>query len=1175
MEKILFYRRLLLSVFVFLWVAQSSYAQVQSPGLVTLKKANITLAEVFQSIKQQTDFTVFYSNNILNDKELVTVNFQNASLQDVFTYLLKGKKLHFALHDQLVVIEKAAVEKPTPAIPKKEPVQPPPPKIVKGTVTDDKGLTLPGVSIKIKGTGLGAQSDGNGKFSINLKGSEKTIIVFSFVGSKTQEFDLSSYEGSNGVYTIDVAMGTDKNALDEVAIVAYGTQKKSSLVSSITTVSPKQLKGPSSNLTTMLAGVVPGMISYQRSGEPGADNAQFFIRGVGTFGAGKVDPLILIDGIESSTTDLARLQPDDIAGFSVLKDATASSLYGARGANGVILVTTKHGDIGAVKFNVRGENSTSSNIKNIDLADNIAYMTLANEAVLTRYPLRPLPYSQNKIDHTANGDDPLLYPSNNWIKQLIKTKTSNQRFNMNANGGSEKAQYYLAMTYNIDNGNLAENSLNNFSNNIKLRSYSILSNTTLNLTKTTEVVVGLKGQFDSYNGPINGGGYTFLNALWSNPVAFPAVYPGSLLPYVNHPLFGNAIIPSGGLYMNPYAQSLSGFQSSNTSTLTAQLNLNQKFDFITKGLSARAMAYTTRYSYFMVTRQYSPYYYQPNVLNGQFNGLALINSGQTGSIGNIPTDYLTFSRDPSTNIANSTTYIETAINYNRTFAEKHAVSGLLIGTMRNYLTGNAKSLQLSLPSRNQGVSGRFTYGYDNRYLFEFNFGYNGSERFASNHRFGFFPSVGAGWVVSNEKFFEPLLSTIDNLKFRFTYGLVGNDQIGSPDDRFFYLSNVNLHGNFNGQFGTNYSYGAPGVTTSRYENQNITWERSRQTNLGMDLTIAKTFNLTLDAYQNKRDNILMVRSTVPSSMGLQADISSNAGKSSSKGIDIALDYKKNFTNSFWIQSRGTLTYSKSKLLKNEEPAYGDNLKYLSKVGNSLSQIYGLVAERLFIDDIEVANSPVQSFGNYKAGDIKYRDMNGDGKITTSDVVPIGYPQVPEIIYGFGFSVGYKNFDISAFFQGSARSSFVINSADISPFYLVNGYQEKTKLNTGNQSGLLSSIANDHWSEDRRNPYAFWPRLSTEIQANNNQIIENNIPITPTSTWWLRDGSFLRLKSAEIGYNFTKKQLKSIHLNSARIYVNGLNLITLSSFKLWDPEMGTSGLGYPIQKVFNLGLRVEF
>lgn len=1031
---------------------------------------------------------------------------------------------------------------------------------VEGLVKEKSG-PLPGATVKVEGTTNGKTTDANGRYKLDVARNSK--LTFTSVGFKPQTINLKDYEAlSNGTFVVDITLVEVENNLNEVAVVAFGTQKKTSLVSSITSVNPKQLKGATSNLTTMLAGAVPGMISYQRSGEPGADNAQFFIRGVGTFGAGKVNPLILIDGIESTTTDLARLQPDDISGFSVLKDATASSLYGARGANGVILVTTKRGEIGSVKLNFRVENSTSANVRNIELADNVTYMRLANEAVLTRNPLGILPYSENKIDHTAAGDDPLLYPSNNWIKQLIKSRTNNQRFNLNASGGGEKAKYYLAMTYNIDNGNLAENSLNDFSNNIKLKSYSILSNTTLNLTKNTEAVVSLKGQFDSYQGPNGGGGYTYLNALWSNPVAFPAIYPSSLLPFVTHPIFGNAIIPGGGLYVNPYAQSLSGFQSSNTSTLTAQLNLSQKLDFITEGLSARAMGYTTRFASFSVSRQYSPYYYQPNIANGQFSGLRLINTGEQGGIGDPPTEYLTFT--PSSNVANAMTYVQASLDYNRVFNKKHAVSGLLIGIMQNFVTGNATTLQLSLPSRNQGISGRLTYGYDSRYLFEFNFGYNGSERFAANHRFGFFPSVGAGWVVSNEKFFEPLLSTIDNLKFRFTYGLVGNDQIGSSNDRFFYLSDVNLNNGSIGQFGTNYTYSRPGVVTYRYENRNITWEQSRQINVGMDLTIAKNLNFTVDAYDQKRDNILLVRSTIPTSMGLQADISSNAGKSSSRGIDIAMDYRKTLNNSFWIQSRGTLTYAKSKLLKNEEPIYPSNLQYLSKVGNSLSQIYGLIAERLFIDDKDVANSPVQGFGDYKAGDIKYRDMNGDGRISSSDVVPIGFPQVPEIIYGFGFSVGYKNFDFSTFFQGSARSSFLIDAAGISPFYLVNG-QQSNGLKSGNQSGLLNAIAQDHWSEDNRNPYAFYPRLSTQIQGNNTQ----------TSTWWMRNGGFLRMKSAEIGYNFSKNQLKYLHMSNARLYVNGLNLFSLNSFKLWDPEMGASGLGYPIQRVFNLGLRVEF
>ncbi|SFW67821.1 SusC/RagA family TonB-linked outer membrane protein [Chitinophaga sancti] len=1121
--------------------------QTITPPTVTIKGNNMTLEAVFKSIEQQTDITFFYSGNIPKNDIIGQVNYTNAKVTTVLDDLLKGRKLAYEIKKNVILIRKedkpATVASTAPA---KDPPATQEQVITGQVIAEDTKAPLPMATVMLKGTNTGATTDQSGFFKLKLTGSSKVLLV-QYVGYETREINL------NGKSEFEIMLSPKDNTIKDVVVVAYGTQKKTSMVSSITTINPKELKGPTSNLTTMLAGKIAGVISYQRSGEPGADNAQFFIRGVGTFGAGKVDPLILIDNIESSSRDLARLQPDDIAGFSVLKDATASALYGARGANGVILVTTKTGTIGKMKFNFRVENANSSNTRNFALADNITYMNLANEAALTRNPLSALPYSQNKIDHTAAGDDPLLYPNNNWIKQLIKNRTNNQRYNVNASGGSDKAKYYLAMTYNIDNGILKENKLNNFSNNIKLRSYSLLSNVTLNLTKTTEALVSLKGQFDDYNGPIGGGAAVFNNAIWSNPVAFPAVYPAELMPYVKHPLFGNAIIPGGGaLYVNPYAKSISGFQATNTSTLTAQLSLKQNLDAITPGLSARVMAYTTRYAYFAVTRQYSPYYYTANTLAGKFTGLTLINDGSQGSVGVTPTEYLTYT--PGDKIVNSTTYAETALNYSRTFKDKHSVGGMLIGTIRNYVTGNASSLQLSLPSRNLGLSGRFTYGYDNRYLLEYNFGFNGSERFAANHRFGFFPSIGGGYIVSNEKFFEPLSKTVQQLKFRFTYGLVGNDQIGNSTDRFFYLSDVNLNGGATGYFGTQFNYSRPTVAINRYENKDITWELSRQTNIGMDLTIFKDLTVTVDAYRQLRSNILMVRSTIPSSMGLKADISANSGKASSKGIDLMMNYLKTFEHSLWIQARGTLTLAKSKLLVNEEPQYAENNGHLSKVGNSLGQIYGLVAEKLFVDDAEVSNSPIQ-YGRIMAGDIKYRDVNGDGTISNADYVPIGFPTTPEMIYGLLFSVGYKNFDISAAFQGSGRSSFVINSANTTPFY----------INGGNQNGLLKAIADDHWSEDNRNSYAFWPRLNNAISENNSQ----------ASSWWLRNGSFLRLKTAEIGYNFSEQLLKKFHLSSGRLYVNGQNLATISAFKIWDPEMGDSGLGYPIQRVFNTGLSVGF
>jgi TonB-linked SusC/RagA family outer membrane protein len=520
---------------------------------------------------------------------------------------------------------------------------------------------------------------------------------------------------------------------------------------------------------------------------------------------------------------------------------------------------------------------------------------------------------------------------------------------------------------------------------------------------------------------------------------------------------------------------------------------------------------------------------------------------------NTATEYLNYKE--GSKLTNTTTYGELAVNYNRTFNKVHNLSGLLIGIRRNYLNGNAGDLQSSLPFRNEGVSGRFTYGYDNRYLLETNFGYNGSERFAQNNRFGFFPSIGVAWNVNNEKFFEPIARTITKLKFRATYGLVGNDQIGNASDRFFYLSNVSLNdGNYGAYFGENYNFYRPGVSISRYANDAITWEKSQKLNIGMDLGLWDALNITIDAYHERRSNILMQRAYIPSTMGLTAPVSANVGIAEGKGVDVAMDYNKTFGQA-WLQMRGTFTYAASKLLVNEEPNYPANMSYLSRVGQSLGESYGLIAERLFVDDEDVKNSPKQNFGEVRGGDIKYRDVNGDGQITALDMVNgIGYPTTPEIIYGFGFSFGYKNFDISTFFQGSARSSLFIDPAAISPFV----------QDGANQHGLLNVIANDHWSEDNRNLYAFWPRLGLTQSANNNQ----------PSNWWMRNGAFLRMKSAEIGYNIKGNALKRLHISGFRLYANGSNLFLVSAFKLWDPEQGGNGLGYPIQKVFNLGLNIQ-
>ncbi|MFA9193245.1 TonB-dependent receptor [Flavobacterium sp. FBOR7N2.3] len=1020
---------------------------------------------------------------------------------------------------------------------------------ISGQVTDENNLPIPGATVAVKGTQNGVMTDLDGKFTLKINEGDK-ILVVSFVGYESTETLILT----KSVFEINIKPSLE--GLKEVVVVGFGTQKKASMVSSITTINPKELKGPTSNLTNMLAGRIAGMVAYQRSGEPGQDNANFFIRGLGSFGSGASNPLILIDGIESSTTDMARLQPDDIDAFSVLKDAAAAAVYGARGANGVVLITTKMGKDGITKFNFRAETRMSSNSRNFNFADNITYMKLANQARRTRDPLLGDLYNQNKIDRTAAGDDPYLYPSNNWIDELIKDYTVNQGYNLSVSGGGQKARYYVASTYNVDNGVLKVDGLNNFNSNIKLRNYSLRSNVDMTLTPTTKAIVRFYGQFDDYNGPVGGGANIFNLSMWSNPVAFAKVYPSSYLPFIKHPLFGGALTggTTGAILVNPYAQMVRGYQVSKASTIQTQLELQQDLKAITPGLSARTMGYVRRYSYFDVARQYNPFYYQSFIspVTGELE-LSVINDGGPGSVGTVGTEFLGYAQGRKD--LDSRIYLESAINYNRTFSEKHAVTGMLLNLLSSYEQGNSGSVESSLPARNQGISGRFTYGFDNKYMAEFNFGYNGSERFAQGNRYGFFPSFGLAYNISNEKFWEPIKDVVSNLKLRTTYGLVGNDKIGDVNDRFFYLSNVTIgDGNYGAAFGEQFGFYQPGVFVGRYANNNIGWEESRQLNLGLEFELYNSLNFVVDIYKQNRTNILQPRTNIGSTLGLTAIPATNFGEIESKGMDIAITYNKQFSTNWYTQLRGNFTYATNEVLVFDEINFPENMTYRSRIGQNFNQVYGYIAERLFVDQNEVNNSPMQ-FGDYTGGDIKYRDVNGDGQITASDMVPMGHPTTPEIVYGFGGTVGYKKFDFSIFFQGVARTSFFINPENIAPFVLNGSYQ----------NNLLKVVADDHWSEDNRNLYAFWPRLSNTFVENNNQV----------SNWWMRNGAFLRLKSIEAGYNVPEEFTSKIGLKGLRIYFSGNNLAVWSKFKLWDPEMGGSGLGYPIQSVYNLGLKVDF
>jgi len=1018
-------------------------------------------------------------------------------------------------------------------------------KIVSGLVVDATGNPIPGVNIIEEAQkNNGAVTDFDGNFTISI--NEDSKLIFSYVGYTTKKIDTFGQD------KLDVTLEEDLMGLDAVTVVAYGTQKKASVIAAVTSINPEDLRVPTSNLTSSIAGRVAGVISYQRSGEPGRDNAEFFIRGVSTFGYAR-SPLILIDGIETTSTDLARLQPDDIASFSIMKDATATALYGARGANGVILVTTKEGKEGVVKINVRYEKSYSAPTKSLEIADPITYMILHNEALATRNPLGGRIYSLEKILISQDPNRNIMaYPTVNWFDELLEDYTLNSRFNFNVSGGGKVAKYYLAATVNSDNGNLKIDPQNNFNNNINFKRISLRSNVNVNLTPTTEVALKFNGNFDDYIGPLDGGAAVYQKAMQTNPVLYPRFYePDQQFQNSTHILFGN--YGQFGDYLNPYADMIRGYKDESYNNFLATVEVKQDLGFITEGLNARIMGNTSRYSFYNLERKYNPFYYTLGNYDFQSDQYTLIALNP-----NQGTEYLQYNE--GNKVITNATYFEASLNYNTTIDDVHEVSGMIIGISRELKYANAGNLQRSLPYRNLGISGRFTYAYDEKYFSEFNFGYNGSERFAKSERFGFFPSFGFGWYVSNEDFMSSISDVVTKLKLKSTYGLVGNDQIGSAEDRFFYISQVNLNdGSMGAPFGNEFSNYINGVSIDRYANDQITWEKAKMLNLGLELGLFGKIDIQADYFTEYRSNILMDRAQVPASMGLQSPIRANVGEASSKGFEVSLDYKDNVTNDLFVAVRANFSFATSKYEVFEELDYVNaGLPWRSRIGLNLSQPFGYIAERLFIDEADIANSPIQTFGDYMAGDIKYKDINNDGIIDINDEVPIGFPTTPEIIYGFGASTSYRKLDLSFFFQGSARSSFFIDAFNTSPFIDTSGSA------IGNNA-LLSAWANDHWSENDRNLYAAWPRLSDQLIDNNNR----------NSTWWLRDGSFLRLKSVEIGYSFNDKLAEKLGVSAGRVYVSGTNLITFSKFKLWDIEMGGNGLGYPIQKGANLGLNINF
>jgi TonB-linked SusC/RagA family outer membrane protein len=728
---------------------------------------------------------------------------------------------------------------------------------------------------------------------------------------------------------------------------------------------------------------------------------------------------------------------------------------------------------------------------------------------------------------------------------MFKNSTVNTKANINVSGGGKVATYYVAGGFDHETGLLKVDKLNNFNNNIDIKRFHLRSNVTIKLTSSTTLDTRVHGRFETYNGPFRSATEIYNMVMDVNPVDFPPVYVADPAHQtVKHTLFGSVYGDDGSsLKSNPYAEMVRGYDQRDANTITAQATLMQNLDIVTEGLLFQIKASANTNSSHSGVRSYSPFYYaleKYNPITGDYSLYNLNPSNRNDNLGGVSP-----SRDASTRF-----YFEGRLNWDRTFG-KHSVGLMTVGMVEENILGNGASTEIreTLPERNVGNSGRLTYDYDSRYFFEFSYGYNGSEKFTGKMQFGFFPSFGAGWIASNEKFWEPVKNVISLLKLKATYGKVGNDAIGKRKDRFFYLSDI-TDGGGNYWWGTTFSNSYSGYTINSFANPEMTWEESTKYNLGLELAFlpGEALRFQIDLFRDIRDKIYEERKTLPSTSGFEKSIWGNSGKVSSQGIDASIDLQHSFNSNFWMTGRANFTFAVNEVLEKDEPIYSE--EYRQEVGRPTNQPRGLIAERLFVDELEIEQSPSQiTYGNYEAGDIKYLDVNGDGIIDDTDKIPIGYPSSPQLQYGFGLSMGYKNFDMSFFFQGNARVSFFINPGGIAPFV--------------NRRNAPAIVARDSWSETNPDVHAFWPRLS-------NRHINNNIQ---GSTWWLRDGSFLRLKTVEMGY--TLPGIRKIHMQSGRIYLSVENLFHFSAFKLWDPEVGGNGLGYPLNRRFNIGLQLSF
>lgn len=1116
------------------FASYNNYSQFKT---LSVSVSNSTLREVLKTIEKSSQFVFFYLDDAVNLERKVSIDSKNKNIEEILSELFEGTSCTYRISDRQIFISEKA-----PASTEQQQNK----RKISGRVTDIKGEPLIGVNVTVDGDANGSITNMDGLYEIFVT-KKSVVLKFTYIGFKTSEIRTNA---STNIY--DVTLEEQVNELEETVIVGYGTQRKISNIGAQSSMKMEDIKTPSASLTTTLAGRLAGVVAVQRTGEPGKDAADIWIRGIST--PNTSSPLVLVDGVERSFNDI---DPEDIESLTTLKDASATAVYGVRGANGVILIKTKPGKVGKPTVSADYYESFTRFTKMVDLADGITYMNAANEAM--RNDGIATKYTEDQIRNTIAGKDPYLYPNVDWLKEIFNDWGHNRRVNVNVRGGSEKVAYYASVSYFNETGmTVTDKNINTYDSKMKYSRYNFTTNLNIDVTPTTKVEIGAQGYLGEGNYPAISSADLYNAAMSISPVEYPKMF------FVN----GEAFVPgtsTNNNFNNPYSQATRrGYDNLTKNQIYSNLRVTQDLDMLTKGLKLTAMYAFDVYNEIHVhqDRAESTYNFLDTSVPYDMNGQPILQRIYEGS------NVLSYKQETS---GNKKTYLEASLNYDRTFNDDHRVSALFLFNQQSKLLYPKGTLEDAIPYRMMGIAGRATYSWKDRYFAEFNIGYNGAENFSPKHRFGTFPAFGVGWVVSNEKFWQPLSKAVSFLKIRYTDGKVGNSEVS--DRRFMYLDQMKENGDYGYKFGPN------GTKWSGYETVNMAvdliWEESRKQDLGIDL---KLFNddlsIVFDLFKERRENILLKREhSIPSFLGYNTSAPyGNIGIIENKGFDGTIEYNKRINKDWVIALRGNVTFNKDKWIQGELPE--QKYEWMNQYGHNINGVKGYVAEGLFtqteIDDmarwesLSDANKAItpkpfaSQFGTVKAGDIKYKDLNNDGQIDAYDQTYISRGDVPTTVYGFGFTVGWKDFSVGMMFQGVAGAERVLNGSSVNPF------------NGGGGSGNLYSNIGDRWTEENPDQNAFYPRLSYGSETT------SNINNFQKSTWWVRNMNFLRLKTLQISYNLPKPWVNKVHLKNAAVYVMGTNLFTLSRFKLWDPELNTdNGASYPNTTSYSVGINFTF